>query len=130
MAGDVVPTVQQELVYAGRRQGSRDRIVYEYVPLEADGSLGSSLWYKGGLGTSRTIGAIIVVNRPAGQPDSVYTKGQHAPRAIGFADVPEATLLEWQVADRAAYEATARRLPSSQRAAFGRYVSDRIRGVA
>ena len=106
-------------------------------------------------GTIVEIGQRITIEGPADNPDVYYAKGARAPRVTGFDEsIDPATLTSWQVADRAAYQAkadadasnraakqaahmeqhiealtaAARSLTGPQRAAFARYVEDRIRG--
>ncbi|MBY0397552.1 MAG: hypothetical protein K2X91_13945 [Thermoleophilia bacterium] len=151
MATATPELVTQELTYCGRRTSAAGKTVWEYQPAGD----APAAWYRSALVPSAAVGSIVTVTRPADRPESVYTKGEHAPRITGFADVDEATLLGWQVADRSAYErkaqedryrraakaaggleehllaleAAARNLSSVDRAAFGRYVGDRVRGI-
>lgn len=145
-----VPDTTEELVYHGRRTGTGRKIVYEYQREGAE----DSVWYKAPLVTGAAVGAVVLVTRPGDDPRSIYMRGPLAPRVIRQAEVDEVTMLRWQVADRAAHaakaqedaakraardanaleplldrlEAAARGLNSIDRAAFARYVSDRIRG--
>src|SRR5690606_29596247 len=53
---------------------------------------------------SHSVGQILTITRPEGSSTQFYSKGPKAPRVTGVTTVDSATLTEWQVADRAAYE--------------------------
>lgn len=143
-------TTTAELTYIGRRTLSSGKIGYAYT--ETDGP---AKYYGAPLVAGAQIGARITIQSPVDDPDVYYSKGSRAPRITGHDhDVDEATLTQWQVADRAAYQVkadadaskraakqaahveqhiealtiAARNLTGAQRAAFARYVEDRIRG--
>lgn len=139
-----------DLTYIGRRTLTNGKIGYAYTdPTDTTRS------YTNTLAAGAPIGAIITTNSPADNPDVYYSRGAHAPRIIGHTTTTdEDTLTQWQVADHAAYQAkadedaakraakqaahvdhhitalaaAARNLTGPQRAAFARYVEDRIRG--
>jgi hypothetical protein len=140
------------LIYAGRRTGSGNKIVYGYRSTLDE----SMRYYSDSLGNVTTIGAMVEITHPDGEATSYYSKGADGPRGVGFAGhLPADVVLDWQVADRAAYAvkadadaikraakradhlghnidaltAAARNLTSYERAAFARYVADRIRGL-
>lgn len=143
-------TIPSTVTYIGRRTLSSGKIGYAYV--EADNP---TRYYSKALVTGAEIGARITMHSPSDAPDRYYSAGLHAPRVTGHdTEIDDATLTQWQVADRAAYQAkadadaskraakdaahmeqhiaalaaAARALPGAQRAAFARYVEDRIRG--
>lgn len=143
-------TITAELTYLGRRTLSTGKIGYAYT------SAGETTrYYKTPLVTGADIGALITIHSPADDPNVYYSAGMHKPRLTGFdSTVDAATLTAWQAADRAAYQVkadedaarraakqaahvdhhitaladAARGLTGQQRAAFARYVEDRIRG--
>lgn len=143
-------TTEEVVTYAGRRTLTTGKIGYSYQ--DANGEV---RYYQSPMVDGQQVGNLITITRPADSPDSYYSRGQYAPRLTGFDETVEADLLErWQAADRAAYQvkadadaakraakqaggveshiealiAATRNLPGSQRAAFARYVEDRIRG--
>jgi len=147
--GDV-DTRSSEVTYMGRRPLSTGKIGYAYTDED-----GSPRYYKAPLVTGAQIGQRITLEGPAEDPNVYYSKGPRAPRVTGFDEtIDRDTLTRWQVADRAAYQAkadadasnraakqaahmehhiealtqAARNLTGPQRAAFARYVEDRIRG--
>lgn len=143
-------TIASVVTYIGRRTLSTGKIGYAYVE---DGH--PARYYSKPLVTGAEIGARITTHSPVDAPDRYYSAGLHAPRITGHdTEIDTATLTQWQVADRAAYQAkadvdaskraakdaahmeqhiealtaAARNLTGTQRAAFARYVEDRIRG--
>ncbi len=145
-----VVTLTSEVTYMGRRLMSTGKLGYAYA-----GEDGLPRYYKAPLVTGGQIGQRITIEGPADKPDVYYAKGSRAPRVTGFDEsIDPATLTSWQVADRAAYQAkadtdasnraakqaahmeqhiealtaAARSLTGPQRAAFARYVENRIRG--
>ena len=145
-----VDTRSSEVTYMGRRPLSTGKIGYAYTDDD-----GSPRYYKAALVTGAQIGQRITIESPIDEPDVYYSKGPRAPRITGFDEtISRDTLTQWQVADRAAYQAkadadasnraakqaahmehhiealtqAARNLAGPQRAAFARYVEDRIRG--
>lgn len=145
-----VDTRSSEVTYMGRRQLTGGKIGYAYTDED-----GSPRYYTAALVTGAQIGQRITLEGPVDDPSVYYSKGPRAPRVTGFDHTINAdTLTKWQVADRAAYQAkadtdasnraakqaahmeqhiaaltaAARNLSGPQRAAFARYVEDRIRG--
>jgi hypothetical protein len=145
-----VDTRSSEVTYMGRRQLSTGKVGYAYT-----GEDGSPRYYKAALVAGAQIGQRITMESPVDEPDVYYSKGPRAPRVTGFDEtIDRDTLTRWQIADRAAYQAkadadasnraakqaahmehhiealaaAARNLSGPQRAAFARYVEDRIRG--
>lgn len=147
---EYVDTRSSEVTYMGRRQLSTGKIGYAYTDDD-----GSPRYYKATLVTGAQIGQRITMESPVDEPNVYYSKGPRAPRVTGFDEtIDRDTLTRWQVADRAVYQAkadadatnraakqaahmehhidaliaAARNLTGPQRAAFARYVEDRIRG--
>lgn len=146
---DASSIITTELVYMGRRI-SDSKVVYAYR-----GDDDREVLYLKTLMPAVGPGAIIATARPADQPGMVYTRGEHAPRLLGFWDRDPEVLAQWQAADIAARETAAMHsatrktmanatpvkdaidalaaagaaLPRHQRAAFAQFVSDAIRGI-
>lgn len=143
-------TASTEVTYIGRRELSTGKLGYAYIDKDR-----SPRYYKTALVTGAQIGQRITIEGPAEDRNVYYSKGPRAPRIIGFDEsIDPGTLTLWQVTDRAAYQAkadldasnraakqaaymeqhiaaltaAARNLTGPQRAAFARYVEDRIRG--
>ena len=92
-------TVTEDVVYVGRRQAGNGKLAHWYRTLVdgeiSDKELGSYKPY-----TSAPVGAIITITRPINEPNSLYTRGLHAPRIAGaYAD--RAATDEWRVTDQA-----------------------------
>ena len=143
-------TITTELTYLGRRTLSTGKIGYAYTPTGE-----ATRYYKSPLVPGADVGALITIHSPADDTNVYYSAGAHKPRLTGFnSTIDDATLTGWQTADRAAYQVkadedaarraakqaahidhhitaladAARSLTGQQRAAFARYVEDRIRG--
>ena len=142
--------VSTDVTYIGRRTlASNGKLGYAYLEGQR------TRYYTAPLVTGAQIGARITITSPADEPDVYFSKGPRGPRIAGYVtDVDEPTLTAWQVADRAAFQLkadadaskraakqaahleqhiealthAARPLTGAQRAAFARYVEDRIRG--
>lgn len=135
------------VTYAGRRTLVGGKIGYAYQ--DAAGEL---RFYATALAAA-PVGSLVTITHPEDELSSYYSKGPSAPRVTGFDEGRDLTA--WQVADRAAYQAkadadavkraakraagmdthldaladAARGLTSYERAAFARYVADRVRGL-
>lgn len=93
----------ERITYAGRRRGMKTPLVHVYVSHEP----GGKEWtFKKPLVASLGVGYVLEVTHPDDAPDSIYTKGEHEPRVVGFAEDDE-RVLGWQIADRAAYQVKA-----------------------
>lgn len=139
-------TTTAKHTYAGRRTRTSGKIGYAYRNEE-----GTLVYSRRPLCPS-DIGSIIQITRPEDKPDSYYTIGDQGPRVVDFTYTDEDVLLGWREADRAAYQAmadadaakraaradaleshigaltiAAAKLNISERTAFARYISDRLR---
>ena len=141
----------EQVVYAGRRTLRSGKIGHAY-----EGTDGALRYYSAPLTIGTFVGSRIEITHPDGEATTYYAKGLQAPRVVGFdTEIDPAKMLLWQTADRAAYQvkadadATKRAakradrlegmidqladagagLNNHERAAFARYVADRIRGV-
>lgn len=137
--------IHSTYTYIGRRTLADGRISYAYL-------VGDDVaQYKKPL-VGAAVGQTIQVTYGDESRRTVFTGGANRPTVTGMAEVDEAELLSWQVADRAAYEAKAQadamkrvikstsfldqhidalssaaaRMTASERAAFARYVAQRI----
>ncbi len=143
-------TITTTRTYIGRRQDAAGKIVYAY--LDEEGSLGL---YSKPLTSSHAVGSIVMLTYTDETRKSYWSGGERRPKITGLADSDAKHLIEWQVADRAAYQAkleadamkrqvanaanyqksidtlvfAASSLGGAQKAAFARYVADRIRGL-
>lgn len=101
---DTAPAISTEqLVYIGRARAASGKLAHWYQPilgdaLDPDRQVGTLKRYA-----SSPIGAIVTVHRPAGQPELIYTAGQHAPEIAG-AWHDEAAINEWRTRDRAEHQ--------------------------
>lgn len=137
------------VTYIGRRRTANGRkVAYAYLD-----ELGKTVLYPKAL-VPAPIGTNITLTHPDdGDTTRYYSAGPNAPALGAFTDHPH--LMRWQVADRAAYEAKAQEdaivraarnadameahilalvvaaehLGTIDRAAFARYVENRLRGV-
>lgn len=96
---EAAETVTEDVVYVGRKSAANGKLAHWYRTLVdgvlTDKELGSYKPY-----TAAPVGAIITITRPADEPNSLYTRGQYAPRIAGaYAD--RAATDEWRVTDQA-----------------------------
>lgn len=135
------------VTYAGRRTLVGGKIGYAYQDAAGE------LRFYGSALVAAPIGTLVTITHPEDELSSYYSKGPNAPRATGFDE--DRDLTDWQTADRAAYQSkadadsikraskravgmdshidaltsAASKLTGYERAAFARYVADRIRGL-
>lgn len=135
--------------YVGRRNDTKGAIVYAYIH---EGETAVSL-YKKPLLPGAAVGSIITLTFADEARQQYWTGGALRPKVTGVADVAEEVLLRWQASDVAAYQAkaqadvmtrtiretnhldhhidalagAARGMTGTQRAAFARWVAERIR---
>jgi hypothetical protein len=136
-----------ERTYIGRRNDDKGAVVYAY--LDSDGK---ERWAKKALHRA-AVGSVITLTYTDDTSTSYWSGGEHGPKVTSLADVSEETLLKWQALDAAAYQVkaqadamtrtikesshldhhidalatAARAMSPTQRAAFARWVAERIR---
>lgn len=95
-------TTSEQVVYIGRNQARDGKIAHWYRKI-VDGQLTDSEVGSYKPYVSAPIGAIVTLTQPADEPDSVYTRGAHAPQLTGSWSDEEA-INEWRTRDRAEYQ--------------------------
>lgn len=134
--------------YIGRRIAAGDVLAYAYITDD-----GEEVWLKKPIRSGLYVGQVLRLTYTDDTFTQYWSKGQNAPEVIGRTDVDDEILLQWQVADRAAYEAksqaaamtrairetspldkhidalatAAASMTTIQRAAFARWVAERLR---
>lgn len=144
------PTIER--VYVGRRNDVKGAVVYAYMAVDPEEGRGEG-WYKKPLVSGHAVGSVIRLTYSDESRTTYWVGGEHRPTVVRLADVSKETLLEWQAKDVAAYQAkaqadamsrviretnhldqyidmlafAAKSMTTNQRAAFARYVAERIR---